>query len=226
MFQIDGGVIAIKDGLGCRPRFKRSAILPPTGISLGLGDRQNCRPPASALASGDRRRQRPPSRCSIPTASQWRMPRCRSPSWPPTHSVGFSESDARKFAKTTRQKITATPAGPVVGKMQVPLPKALQKRLSAVTDRDGNAVLVGIARSEIAGVEVLSEKYGTQGVSRMFADYLAVGPGQAALDEFPATISLRPVGSVSGRLVADGGGGGGIPLADRVVRVAGVRAGW
>ena len=32
------------------------------------------------------------------------------------------------------------------------------------------------------------------------------------MDEFPATISLRPVGSVSGRLVADGGGGGGIPL--------------
>ncbi|HEV3021806.1 MAG TPA: M56 family metallopeptidase, partial [Pirellulales bacterium] len=109
----------------------------------------------------------------------------------------LSDEEARSFAEGGHLPFRATPLGPIVGKVSVPLPDGFSRLFVSRTDAQGNVELVGLAIEDVAAVTIKSPVYGEQ---RRALNFIESGNDARP---WPGTITLAAVGSLSGRLVSD-----------------------
>lgn len=111
---------------------------------------------------------------------------------------GVSEDYARRLAEANNMEVKATPNGYLWGRARLPLPQELSMRLAITTDDQGVAKSDVFAFAEVAGLKIGTANYGTQTI--LLLEHLARQAG--AKMEMPKTITLRPVGRLSGRVTA------------------------
>jgi RNA polymerase sigma factor (sigma-70 family) len=164
--------------------FSRSAIPPATGARLVLGPAAEA--PVQILA--------PDGKPVTGARVEVRGLACDQ-IW-----TDISEEYARDLGQQLKVKARATPVGFAIGRIVAPVPEELSRRLRAQTDEKGNATLAGVTRADIGSVAVTADAFGTQTLTlNLDARYTQKdGP----LTELPATLTLQPAGSLSGRLTA------------------------
>ncbi len=113
-----------------------------------------------------------------------------------------SEEYARQLASAYKWKPRKTPIGYVLRRASANLPEELVRRLSARTDERGTATFRDLTRADLGGISVATEAFGTQNISLNFYRPLPAEGAEPPL--FPVPVALRPVGRVTGRLVAKG----------------------
>jgi RNA polymerase sigma factor (sigma-70 family) len=113
----------------------------------------------------------------------------------------ITEEYARDLGNQFRSIVRATPIGFVVRRQAVPIPAELSRRLSARSDAKGTVALPELARTDVGGLAVTAEKFGSQ--SFLQTEFLAAG--KEVLPEFPDSVKLMPAGRVTGQLTAKNG---------------------
>jgi RNA polymerase sigma factor (sigma-70 family) len=114
----------------------------------------------------------------------------------------ITEEYARNLGEQFKSNVRATPIGFVVRRQSVPIPAELSRRLAGRSDAKGTVELPELAHSDLGGLAVTAEKFGSQ--SLMQSEFLPAS--KDVVPEFPESVKLLPVGRVAGRLTAKDGG--------------------
>jgi hypothetical protein len=164
-FQIQGlrqelGLIAAREGfrLGAIT-YSSSSVPPQSGIRLQLGMRTVSS--MTVLA---------PDKSPLPKAKvavqELMVDRFES---------GMSEEEAGRRFETSNRKLESTPNGYLWGRGRIPLPEQLRRRLTATTNELGMAHVEEFSTADVAGLEIGTDRYGTQTVSLVVRHHSAAG---------------------------------------------------
>jgi RNA polymerase sigma factor (sigma-70 family) len=160
--------------------FNRTAVPPPSGTRLVL------RPPPSATVKILAPDGKAVAGAQVSVASL----ACDQ------IYTDMTEEEAKYLAPQINAQARAVSLGWAIGKIAVAVPEELSRLLTARTDAQGNATIPDIALDDMTGLTVVSEAFGTQ-TSGLYLRGI-----KKPIAEISKTLTLQPVGRLSGRVTA------------------------
>jgi hypothetical protein len=178
-FRQELGIVAAHDGRMTGVEFSRYSAPPGEGLELVL-------PATGEMSIAVRSPQGAPVAGAAVTINALHVDEVRA---------DLTEQELRALSSPVKK----SPNGYIISRGVIPLPKDLSAVLGK-TDDKGRVTTTRIAPEQVGGVQVESAEYGEQAV------VLLPWQNQKKLADWPAKITLQPVGRVRGQLV-------GAPLA-------------